>query len=137
VFRESFRSRRCLVPTSAFFDRHRETKKRYRFAHDDGRPLMYAGIWDHWTGDEQAVWSFCIITCPANELVVPYNDRMPVIVPEVGYDAWLSADTPFEKLKQQLMPYPSSRLTANQIDPPQRTRPAACERPGLFDGYDA
>ena len=34
--------------------------------------------------------TFCVITCPANELVADIHDRMPVIIPPESYDHWLS-----------------------------------------------
>src|ERR1044071_8126359 len=40
------------------------------------------------------VRTFCVITCPANELVADIHDRMPVIIPPESYDHWLSTLDP-------------------------------------------
>jgi putative SOS response-associated peptidase YedK len=66
-------------------------KQPYFFARKDGKPLMFAGIWDYSDVKGDVVPSFAILTDEPNALVAPYHDRMPVVVGEV--DSWLNVDT--------------------------------------------
>lgn len=48
-----------------------------------------AGIWEKWYNGERSIDSCCILTQSANEKINAYHDRMPVIVQEENYEAWL------------------------------------------------
>lgn len=87
AFRETFETRRCLVPASAFYEwtdysGHRQP---IRFQVKDERLFCFAGIYSAKDSGEQ----FAIITVPANEFVRKVHTRMPFIVAEGDYDAWL------------------------------------------------
>ena len=64
-----------------------------------------AGIWDAW-GDEEPVYSVCILTTEANEIVRPLHDRMPVILGSDEHESWLSPDSKIEHLLPLLRPLP-------------------------------
>ena len=53
--------------------------------------------------------TFAIITCPANELMAEFHERMPPILHLHGYQHWLSAFPPPTDL---LIPSPSELLEA-------------------------
>jgi SOS response associated peptidase (SRAP) len=57
-----------------------------------GRPFAFAGLWECWSRDGEAVESFAIVTTQANELLAKYHDRMPAIVHPNDYDLWLRGD---------------------------------------------
>lgn len=92
-FRDAFRRRRCLVPVDSFYEWRREgtVRQPYRIARVDGLPLVLAGLWagrrDPVTAE--IVRSFTIITSAANAQVGELHDRMPVVLPEASWDAWL------------------------------------------------
>jgi putative SOS response-associated peptidase YedK len=67
-------------------------KQPYAIGMKSGEPFALAGIWENWKrpGTEEGVRTFAIITTNANELLRPIHDRMPVIIPIVEYDRWLS-----------------------------------------------
>lgn len=97
-FRDAFRSRRCLVPASGFYEWKKEGRKRLPFhiTHRDGRPMLFAGLWEHWqdpADPKRTVDSCAIITCQACPEVRPLHDRMPVIVPASSCEDWLRGDT--------------------------------------------
>lgn len=88
-FRDSFRARRCLVPADGFIEwTVTKPKRAYDIALETGGPFAFASIWDTWQGVE----GFAIVTMPANDLISPVHDRMPVILAS-GEDCkrWLSA----------------------------------------------
>ncbi|MFZ0559580.1 MAG: SOS response-associated peptidase family protein [Methylovirgula sp.] len=55
--------------------------------------------------------SCTILTCPANELIAPLHDRMPMVLAEEDWPKWLGevAATAME-LKALLRPYPGHRM---------------------------
>ncbi len=61
-FRSSFKRRRCLVLADGFYEWQKGPKQAFRFRLSDGRPFAFAGLWEHWTGEEPAIESCAIIT---------------------------------------------------------------------------
>lgn len=114
-FRNAFRRRRCLIPSSGFyeFDRKSDLKRQYYITIEDQPLFTFAGLWDHWMdkgGNE--IFSATIITCPANDAVGRIHKRMPVILAKEDRDFWLE-DHPQAELESVLLPYEASqtRLT--------------------------
>ncbi len=110
TFRAAFKSRRCLIPWTEFFEREEY------FALTSNNISTFAGLWESWTdaetGDE--LQSCTIITTAANDLVEQYHPkkRMPVILDtEDERSRWLSPDIverpPIEDL---LRPFPSDLM---------------------------
>jgi putative SOS response-associated peptidase YedK len=97
----------------------------------DGRPFGLAGIWEGWrhpeTGD--VVRTFCIVTCPANELMTPIHDRMPVIIPPHAYDRWLSPLEPDPR--DLLVPFEAGAMQAwpvsTRVNRPENDDPSVLE----------
>ena len=113
-FRDSFRHRRCLFPASGFYEWHTEqnAKQPFNIVHEDGSPLLMAGIWDNWNGDDTAA----IITTDANEAMAPIHDRMPVIItPEAAKD-WILGQEPqrfLHSTDKPLRTYKVSKAVSN------------------------
>ena len=99
AFRAAFRSRRCIVPASGFYEWQRQgrgPKQPYLIRRKDGEPIGFAGLWEGWRdpASGEAVESCTIITCAPNELVAELHDRMPVILDPADYDRWLDPGAP-------------------------------------------
>jgi putative SOS response-associated peptidase YedK len=94
-FRDALARKRCLVPADGFFEWRREGKgktaiKQPLYFHPRTRKLFaFAGLWARARTDAGEILSFTIITGPPNDLVKPVHDRMPVVLAERAYDAWL------------------------------------------------
>ena len=92
AFRDSFQSRRCLVPADGFYEWKRDgsAKQPYCFEVDDGELFAFAGIWDRWK-DPGGQWirSFSILTTTPNAVTSAVHDRMPAILDSEHYDLWL------------------------------------------------
>ena len=117
TFRMAFMRHRCVVPVSAFFEWQSvagEAKKRkLRIASVDNHPLALAGLWDRWHNPQtkEARDTFTIITTAANQIMAPIHDRMPVILGECDWDAWLDPDmTNPQLLQSMLRPCPDNWL---------------------------
>jgi putative SOS response-associated peptidase YedK len=104
-FRDAFRKRRCLIPANGFFEWKKEgAAKQAYYIHLPDRPLFaFAGLWEYWLDQEQRIESCAIITTTANTGMQAIHDRMPVILQEQDYAAWLEAGG--ERL---LIPYAGS-----------------------------
>lgn len=97
-FRAAFKKRRCLVPASAFFEWQavpgERRKRKLRFTASDGQALALAGLWEHWSppGSTETLISFTIITTHANDFMAPVHERMPVLLGEADWPAWLDPE---------------------------------------------
>jgi len=121
-FRAAFRSRRCLIPASGYFewDKKAATKQPYFIHRADDNPIAFAGLWEHWEdqGGNEVVESCTILTTNAAEPVAQLHDRMPVILEPEDFDLWLDTqEGHIERLQELLRPaapgvlamYPVSR----------------------------
>ncbi|NQW18299.1 MAG: SOS response-associated peptidase [Chloroflexi bacterium] len=96
AFRSSFKTKRCLIPASGFYEWKREgkTKTPMHIRLRGGGFYAMAGLYDRWKNLEGEMVSSCtIITTSANELMAPIHDRMPVILSEEAEAAWINLET--------------------------------------------
>jgi putative SOS response-associated peptidase YedK len=96
AFRDAFRRKRCLVPVECFYEWRREGEVRQPFTigRADGQPLALAGLWDGWRdpATDTVRRTFTIVTSAPNEAMAELHNRMPVILAEADWDAWLDRD---------------------------------------------
>jgi putative SOS response-associated peptidase YedK len=59
TFRAAYRSRRCLVPASSFYEWRDEQgrKQPWYFSAADGQELAFAGLWEEWHGPDAPPFS--------------------------------------------------------------------------------
>jgi putative SOS response-associated peptidase YedK len=117
LFRAALRKRRCLIPASGFYEwlalAGEKRKQAHCFRPRDERPWAFAGLWERWVGPDGPVESCAILTTEANELVRPVHDRMPVILPERHWAAWLDVGLQdAAALVPLLRPYPADAMRA-------------------------
>ena len=97
-FRTSLTSRRCVVPTTGFFEWRQDDgkkKTKYLFRFPETKMLYLAGLYNTFKSAPAPHLAYVILTTAANPSVAPYHDRMPlVLTPDNNIDAWL-ADTAF------------------------------------------
>lgn len=108
AFRKAFRTQRCLVPASGFFE--------WKKVSDMGKPVKipywirvkgknifgFAGIYDVWKDAEgYEIKTFSIVTTKANKIMAEIHDRMPVILTSEDEEIWLDNKIyEIEKLKK-------------------------------------
>ena len=99
-FRHAFRHQRCLVLADGFYEWKKEgsRKQPYHITLANDEPFAFAGLWERWSGVEPAMESCTIITTPANEAMQAVHERMPVILSDADYAAWL--DPEFQDVDQ-------------------------------------
>jgi len=93
-FRAAFRTRRCVVPATGYFEWKAEAggKSPYAFVPTEQPCFGLAGIWETWTAPDGGVLeTYALITTDANETVAPVHDRMPVILAPSQFGDWIAA----------------------------------------------
>ncbi len=118
MFRAAFKTRRCLVPIDGFFEwkGRGKNKQPYFIMKQDEKPYTLAGLWEQWKQDDEPVETFTIITTESNELISKLHNRMPAIIDEDNYEAWLDPENnDKETLQKLLKPYPSDRLKLRAV----------------------
>lgn len=129
AFRDAWLAgQRCIVPMQAFFEDDLRSGKSLptRISRVDGMPMGVAGVWSSWkdpvNGEETLSYAILTINANSHALMQRYQHpgsekRMPAILGEGTYDAWLTARQ--EKAREFLRAYPSNWLTANPVESKQ------------------
>ncbi len=83
AFQTAYRERRCVLPASGFYEWKRDTKpaQPYYIQFQNGEPFFLAGLWQPGAGTDDAC---VVVTAPANTLMRPIHDRMPVMLTAEG-----------------------------------------------------
>lgn len=120
AFRSAFKSRRCIVPASGFYEwkKVERGKQPFYFYLKDKPVFGFAGLWEEWRDTESGeILETCtIITTEANEVLLPVHDRMPVILKAEDYELWLETKVKDQdKLENLLKPYPSEEMSSHQV----------------------
>ena len=93
MFRSAFKSRRCLVIASGFYEWEKldaRTKQPHYITLKSGEPMAMAGLWETWKPpDGEPIQSCTICTTDANPFMLKLHDRMPVILPNATIAPWL------------------------------------------------
>lgn len=120
-FREAFRRRRCIIPTTGFFEWEKKSsgaKQPFYFYLKNKDVFGFAGLWEQWldktSGD--LLETCTIITTEANQVLEPVHDRMPVILKPEDYDQWLdSKQGDANELQKLLIPYPAAEMDSHAV----------------------
>ncbi|MDD0836982.1 SOS response-associated peptidase family protein [Curvibacter sp. HBC61] len=123
-FREAWlNAQRCIVPMMAFFEDDLRSGQAVstRIARVDGKPMGVAGLWAQWNGPGgEPITSFTLLTVNANSHALMHRyqhpgteKRMPAILNEGAYEAWLTA--PPDKAREFMRAYPANWLLANPV----------------------
>ena len=125
-FRDAIKKRRCLIPSTGFFEYHHEGKETipYRIFLRDTDIFSLAGIFDEWLNPEtkEAVRTFSVMTVTANELCGFIHNgghnpgRMPAILPVEDEDKWLDPGWKEEGLRALLRPFETKLMDAYPLE---------------------
>ena len=95
VFRAAWKSRRCLIPASGYYEWPGTGKdKQAHYIHATSGPLlMFAGLWERWTPhDGESVDTYTIVTMDAVDDMLQLHSRTPVMLPPDLHRDWMEAD---------------------------------------------
>ncbi|MDP2342214.1 MAG: SOS response-associated peptidase [Deltaproteobacteria bacterium] len=135
AFKDCLRRRRCLVLADGFYEwktlagppdgprggKKKPSKQPMLFAFDDDHPFAMAGLWARWKGPVEpegaavVVETFTILTAPANELVGPVHDRMPLILDPADHAEWLDPSNEHVDVARLAEPHTIERFTMRLV----------------------
>jgi len=119
AFRAAMKRRRCLIPADGFYEwQATGDRKRPFYVHaKSGEPLVFAGLWETWTGPNgEELDTAAIVTTRANKTLSVLYERMPVIVPPEAFDLWLNTNEVDAAAAAALIaPAPDDLLEAYEI----------------------
>ena len=114
-FKQAFRSRRCIIPATGFFEMLRSpgANTPMLISMNTGEPFGMAAIWQPWQDPHGRTVATCaIITAPPCDTVRRIHDRMPAILLPEHEDLWLDPDlTDPQALTALLNPHPDGHMT--------------------------
>lgn len=134
MFRQSFKSKRCLLIADGFYEwkGRRGSKQPYRILRADGEPFAFAGIWSRWEENGTTRDTAAILTTEPNNVVGDIHDRMPVMLARDEHEAWLKGDT--ETARGLLDAFPADEVEAYPVS--KRVNNPGFESPELFEAID-
>jgi putative SOS response-associated peptidase YedK len=104
VFRNSAKSKRCLVPMDGWYEWRgaKGAKTPFYMYGADNEPLFMGGLWSTWRPkdapkDVQPLMSCTIITTDAAGPLAEIHDRMPLTISKGDWDRWLDPDAPIDE----------------------------------------
>jgi putative SOS response-associated peptidase YedK len=120
AFRGAWKAgRRCLIVTDGFYEwRKKGDKQPFAIARANDQLTVMAGLWEEWKSPAgETIKSCVVITTEPNELIEPLHDRMPVILAEEDWPAWLGEVPATDaELKALLRPFPADRMKLWPVD---------------------
>jgi putative SOS response-associated peptidase YedK len=129
AFRDAFRERRCLIIVDGWYEWATETGRRkqpHAIRMPDGAPFAFAGLWESWRPSEGAdpIETCTIVTTVTCQATARLHHRMPVVLSEDRYAAWLDPYMSRRELEAMLTPYEgaldvfpvSSLVNAGKVD---------------------
>ncbi|MBI1319151.1 MAG: hypothetical protein GC168_09405 [Candidatus Hydrogenedens sp.] len=127
MFRDAFRSGRCIVPAMGFYEwKGAKPPKQPYFIYRKGQDILsFAGLWSRWKQPDGAeLVTFAILTTAANEAVKPVHDRMPCILQSESEEAeWVDPASKPARCKELLRPCPADEIALHPVS-------TAVNRPG-------
>ena len=135
AFRGALRHRRCLIPTTGFYEWSGKPKARqpHLIRMKDQELFALAGLWEDWLGaDGSEIETMAILTTASNADMAGLHDRMPVIVESQDFERWLDCrPATAEGILDLLKPFAPGRLTITALSP--RLNDPRAEGPALHE----
>ncbi|MCR6637456.1 MAG: SOS response-associated peptidase [Sporocytophaga sp.] len=144
-FRASIKSKRCLIPSTGFYEWMHVGKEKIPFFIylKNVEIFSFAGIFDECTikdsqGNEEKFQTFSIITTCANGLMEKIHNskkRMPVILSPEKEKLWVLEDTSKEEINNLLLPFPEEEMQAHTISKLITSRTENSNVPKVMDAF--
>jgi putative SOS response-associated peptidase YedK len=122
-YRNSFKTKHCLVIASGFYEWQTLGKEKvpYLMGLKDQQAFSLAGLYDRWKDPAKGTImnTFTVITTRANprmEEIHNLKKRMPVILDPDNEGKWLSNDLSDQEIGAIFEPFPQERMTFEKIE---------------------
>ena len=88
MFRRSFETKRCIIPSTGFYEWTHDGKKiKYQFNLPGSGAVYMAGLWNDFDGERR----FVILTTEANASMSEIHSRMPVVLTRPEMEQWMNS----------------------------------------------
>ena len=84
TFRDSLLNRRCIIPSTGFYEWSSQ-KKKFLFNLEGTKTLYMAGLYSYYRDELR----FVVLTTDANESMQEVHSRMPLIIPKDEIETWI------------------------------------------------
>lgn len=84
TFRDSLLNRRCIIPSTGFYEWDNE-KKKFLFQREGTNALYMAGLYNFYKNEMR----FVILTTDANESMKEVHSRMPLVITKEEISTWI------------------------------------------------
>jgi putative SOS response-associated peptidase YedK len=119
-FAAAYRTRRCIVPASAFYEWRAadgKLKLPWAFQVEGGALFGIAALWQPIEVGGKTVPGFLLLTTVANRVVAPVHHRMASILPRAAEGAWLDPATPLDAIDDLMVPLDPQVMSAHRVSP--------------------
>jgi putative SOS response-associated peptidase YedK len=99
MFRSSLLDRRCIIPSTGFYEWNSE-KKKFLFRMEGTNALYMAGLYTFY----QEEMRFVVLTTEANESMKDIHIRMPLVIPKHEINTWLMDNSATSDLLKKVPP---------------------------------
>ena len=119
TFRESWRTRRCVIPASYYFEwehlinaaGQKKTGDKFMLQTPDSEMTWLAGLYRMETRLDLRFPVFTVLTRPPGDSIRFIHDRMPLILPKSAVSAWLSPNADPAAVAAQALTDPAFEKT--------------------------
>lgn len=126
-FRDSARSKRCLIYLDGFYESHHQGGNTFPFfiRRKDAEPFAVGGLWSDWVDKKtgQKWTTFSIVTTVGNGMLSKIHNnpklegpRMPVILPDELADEWIDYKNNEKTVLELCRPFADDALHAHPVD---------------------
>ena len=115
-FREAFKSKRCLIPASGYYEwtKAEDGGKDPHFIYlPDREPFLFAGLWAH--NSKLDITSCTILTAAAHPAIEHLHHRMPIVLGKNHWKDWLSSDTSVDEAREILNDNRGGEFTSYRV----------------------
>lgn len=99
TFRDSLLNRRCIIPSTGFYEWDSE-KHKFLFRMEGTNALYMAGLYRNVREEMRYV----ILTTDANDSMKEVHNRMPLVMPKADIDTWIMDDSATNDLLKRVPP---------------------------------
>ena len=99
TFRDSLLNRRCIIPSTGFYEWDKD-KKKFLFRMEGTNALYMAGFYTNYKDEMRYV----ILTTDANESMKEIHNRMPLVIPKKEIADWIMDDSATNDLLKRVPP---------------------------------
>lgn len=117
AFRNAWKKRRCLVPTSGYYEwKPIDKGKQPFFIHPKDAPVMFfGGLFEARSdGAGGELLTYSIVTREAEDHLADIHDRMPLILPAATFHDWLHGSP--EQAMEIAMSVPPAPIAMHAVD---------------------